>query len=132
MNKYTNQILKYLNKTSSEDNPIDVLKIFKKFNVDDATLTNILNILENKTLIKCYKHFDDNNQLSSVYYCSTTLGRAYFKTKFNQSFFKFCKYLITGIILPCTVAYFTSRFTKPNCEHCSYSDNCGQCDSVKP
>lgn len=114
MNKYANKILKYLNKFSTDDEPIDVFKIFKDFNVDEETLTDVLNFLERKVLIKSFKHYYDNKILSSVFYSSTTLGREYFKTKFKNKLFNAVRIIFLNIICPLLVAYITALITANN------------------
>lgn len=130
MNKNIKIVLNYLNTYGFVKN----CDIEVNLPITIEEFKDTLNYLTDKQVIKSETIIELENgfRYSNKYYYSTFYSKNYYKIKYRRLFFKFCKYLITGIILPCVVAYLTSRFTKSDCEYCSYSDNCGQCNSVKP
>lgn len=113
MNKYANSILKYLNKHSSEQQPIDMQSLFEKFNMDEETFSSSIHFLENNKMIKCLASYENtqNGYLTVLNYCSTTVGKEYFKIQNLNKLFIFLKTAFWSIICPLLVAYLTAWIT---------------------
>lgn len=128
MNNYIEAILKYLNNHSSNDHYISFEELNNELKLDETLLENSLKYLVLENFINEKITISEDGG-SNLIYCSTIKGKEYFKIKHQKSFFKFIKFLFASVIIPCIVAYITSRFSKPDCKHCEYSDKCGYCYS---
>lgn len=114
MDKYSEKILKYLNKNSSEENPLNRKTLYKELNYDKQTIDSSLGLLisENKIVSKNHIIATSNSVAStivSVY--PTTIGKNYFKDKYISKIINGIKEFVRSIFCPILVSIVTTLLT---------------------
>lgn len=119
LDKYSIEILKYLNKNSKKQNPINLDTLYQSIVFDKTTINKVIKDLENNCMVVCNRETHllpagkVKTEIVSIY--STTIGKDYFKNKFLrdiQNFFLKCaELLFDRIILTIVVSIITSVLT---------------------
>ena len=114
MNKYARKILKYLNKHSSKDNPINIDTLYNQFNYDKNTIDRALKLLDNESLININRHlYAASNRVVSHMesFYPTTMGKNYRKDSTNKLLLSSLKLFLKSIFCPILVSLITTLLT---------------------
>ncbi|MCI8346584.1 MAG: hypothetical protein HFJ12_01370 [Bacilli bacterium] len=114
MDKYSEKILKYLNKNSSKDNPLINDELYNSIPYDRKTIESSIKqlISENKIVNNTRPYFvSDTIMSSSVSYYPTTIGKNYFKDKYISKIINGIKVFVRSIFFPILVSIVTTLLT---------------------
>ena len=113
MNKNTKKVLKYLNKHSSYENPVDILDISKDCHFEKVFTKELLEELITDKLIKTRKSGRATNQYTEIVtmYYSSNIGKSYFSSKRLKTFQEILKGFIHSIFCPIVVSIITTLIT---------------------
>ncbi len=114
MDKYSEKILKYLNKNSSENNPLANDKLYKSIPYDRKTIESSIKqlISENKIVNNTRPYFVSNTIMSSsVSFYPTTIGKNYFRDKYIFKIINGIKEFVRSIFCPIIVSIVTTLLT---------------------
>lgn len=114
LDKYSEKILKYLNKNSSENNPLANDKLYKSIPYDRKTIESSIKqlISENKIVNNTRPYFVSNTIMSSsVSFYPTTIGKNYFRDKYIFKIINGIKEFVRSIFCPIIVSIVTTLLT---------------------
>ncbi len=114
LDKYSEKILKYLNKNSSKDNPLINDELYNSIPYDRKTIESSIKqlISENKIVNNTRPYFvSDTIMSSSVSYYPTTIGKNYFKDKYISKIINGIKVFVRSIFFPILVSIVTTLLT---------------------
>ena len=122
MSDESNKILKYLNKHSSKDNPIEFFKLMETLDIEKEIFESEINYLLNEhKIIKSQKIIVGTEiTYTESYYYSSKRGKNFFKNITKNQIKTFLIFVICNILVPILVAYITSILT---CNQCSNNTN---------
>lgn len=119
MDKYSIEILKYLNKNSKEQSPVELDVLYQNITFDKSTINKVIKDLENNSMIVCNRktYFlpagKPKTKIVSIY--PTTVGKEYFKNKLllniKDFLLKCAELLFDRMILTIIISIITSVLT---------------------
>lgn len=125
MSDEANKILKYLNKHSSKDNPIEFFELMKTLDIEKEIFEFEINYLLKKYKIMQIQKVITGTGITYTesYYYSSKRGKNFFKNITKNKIKTFLIFVICNILVPILVAYITSIIT---CNQCN--NNTNQCN----